>query len=165
MALSGSPNTESALFTGDLPTEQTSLARRELEGGRESRRCWLIDRFPRGPGAFEELVARFERPGYGLCFYCGGPKKRATRCRKRFEGLRGVGVSRQSGLKTGAIAIDKPAMTTAGGGGAIAKIPYRSISPERYRIRSAACSLRRASPDSLAISSDARVDMPGCCEI
>ena len=108
MALSGQPQHRGApsCQPGDMASlEQTSLARLELEGGVENHaEAGLIERLrTRDLGAFEELVARFERPVYGLCFRLLGDAEEARDAVQEtfLKVYRGLGGFRgQSGLKT-----------------------------------------------------------------
>jgi RNA polymerase sigma-70 factor, ECF subfamily len=85
--------------------EQTSLARLELESGVEHHaEAGLIERLrARDLAAFEELVAKFERPVYGLCFRLLGDAEEARDAAQEtfLKVYRGLGGFRgQSGLKT-----------------------------------------------------------------
>jgi RNA polymerase sigma-70 factor (ECF subfamily) len=84
--------------------EQTSLARFELDGGVEHAEAGFIERLrARDLAAFEELVARFERPVYGLCFRLLGDAEDARDAAQEtfLKVYRGLGGFRaQSGLKT-----------------------------------------------------------------
>jgi RNA polymerase sigma-70 factor, ECF subfamily len=94
------------MSTGDMAAlEQTSLARLELEGGVENHaEAGLIARLrARDLAAFEELVARFERPVYGVCFRLLGDAEEARDAAQEtfLKVYRGFGGFRaQSGLKT-----------------------------------------------------------------
>ncbi|MFY9611147.1 MAG: sigma-70 family RNA polymerase sigma factor [Blastocatellia bacterium] len=94
------------MSAGDMAAlEQTSLARLELEGGVEHHaEAGLIARLrARDLAAFEELVARFERPVYGLCFRLLGDSEEARDAAQEtfLKVYRGLGGFRaQSGLKT-----------------------------------------------------------------
>ncbi|HWO03023.1 MAG TPA: sigma-70 family RNA polymerase sigma factor [Blastocatellia bacterium] len=94
------------MSAGDMAAlEQTSLARLELEGGVEHHaEAGLIERLrARDLAAFEELVAKFERPVYGLCFRLLADAEEARDATqetflKVYRGLSGFRA--QSGLKT-----------------------------------------------------------------
>ena len=93
------------MSAGDMVAlEQTSLARLELDGGVEHAEAGLIERLrARDLAAFEELVATFERPVYGLCFRLLGDAEEARDAAQEtfLKVYRGLGGFRaQSGLKT-----------------------------------------------------------------
>jgi RNA polymerase sigma-70 factor, ECF subfamily len=93
------------MSAGDMAAlEQTSLARLELDGGVAPAEAGLIERLrARDLAAFEELVARFERPVYGLCFRLLGDAEEARDAAQEtfLKVYRGLGGFRaQSGLKT-----------------------------------------------------------------
>ena len=93
------------MSAGDMAAlEQTSLARLELDGGVEHAEAGFIERLrARDLAAFEELVARFERPVYGLCFRLLGDAEDARDAAQEtfLKVYRGLGGFRaQSGLKT-----------------------------------------------------------------
>jgi len=93
------------MSAGDMAAlEQTSLARLELDGGVDSADAGFIERLrARDLAAFEELVARFERPVYGLCFRLLGDAEEARDAAQEtfLKVYRGLGGFRaQSGLKT-----------------------------------------------------------------
>lgn len=94
------------MSAGDMAAlEQTSLARLELEGGVEHHaEADLIARLrARELAAFDELVAKFERPVYGLCFRLLGDAEEARDAAQEtfLKVYRGLGGFRaQSGLKT-----------------------------------------------------------------
>ena len=94
------------MSAGDMAAlEQTSLARLELEGGVEHHaEAGLIERLRAGNlAAFEELVTRFERPVYGLCFRLLGDAEEARDATQEtfLKVYRGLSRFRaQSGLKT-----------------------------------------------------------------
>ena len=93
------------MSAGDMAAlEQTSLARLELDGGVEHAEAGFIERLrARDLAAFEELVARFERPVYGLCFRLLGDAEEARDAAQEtfLKVYRGLGGFRaQSGLKT-----------------------------------------------------------------
>lgn len=93
------------MSAGDMAAlEQTSLARLELDGGMEPAEAGFIERLrARDLAAFEELVARFERPVYGLCFRLLGDAEEARDAAQEtfLKVYRGLGGFRaQSGLKT-----------------------------------------------------------------
>jgi RNA polymerase sigma-70 factor (ECF subfamily) len=93
------------MSAGDMAAlEQTSLARLELDGGVEHAEAGFIERLrARDLAAFEELVARFERAVYGLCFRLLGDAEDARDAAQEtfLKVYRGLGGFRaQSGLKT-----------------------------------------------------------------
>jgi RNA polymerase sigma-70 factor, ECF subfamily len=93
------------MSAGDMAAlEQTSLARLELDGGVDHAEAGFIERLrDRDLAAFEELVARFERPVYGLCFRLLGDAEEARDAAQEtfLKVYRGLGGFRaQSGLKT-----------------------------------------------------------------
>lgn len=95
------------MFPGDMATlEQTTLARLEIDAQSiESRReARLLARLQEQDlGAFEELVAEFERPVYSLCFRLLGDAEEARDAAQEtfLKVYRGLGKFRgEAGLKT-----------------------------------------------------------------